>query len=55
MQGTQFAFELHLSFQKLREKLSPLLKMALTWSQSFSKAIREPVSLLKKCKIIPEY
>ena len=45
-----WAFELHFSFQKLREKLSWLLKSALKCSQSFSKANREPNSLLKSHK-----
>ena len=46
--GTHLDFEFHLSFQKLRASLSPLLKSALICSQSFSKAIvRKPISRLK--------
>ena len=40
--------DLHLSFQKLLERLSPLLKSALLFSLSFpKKATREPISLIK--------
>ena len=46
-QGTQFAFELHLSVKKPREKLSPLCKSSCICSRSFSKAIRGSISLNK--------
>jgi len=44
---TQFAFDLHFSFQTLREKLFLILKSAHKCYQSFSKAMRDPISLSK--------
>ena len=46
---TQFAFELHLSFQKLREKPSSQLKSALNGLKAFQKPLESPfISLFKK-------
>ena len=47
MQGTQIAFEFHLSFQKMRANLSPFLKTARKCSWTYSKATREPISFFK--------
>ena len=44
---THFAFENHLSFQKMREDLSLLLKSVFICSWSFSNVTRDHNSLLK--------
>ena len=66
-QGPQIAFEIHLSFQNLREDLFPLLKSALHLYaleaiqnqkeslSNFSTPIRVFISLFKCCDRIPEY
>ena len=53
-QGTQIAFDLHSSFQKLREKLSPLLKSVLNALEAFQTPLRSPSHFLKTAKEFKE-